>query len=409
MKLGSLFILVITFQFYSLSILAQTTYEEWMETGKYEYSKTIPYNDLDAAIKAFKKAIELKPQSSEAWYRLALTYQKMYCNDFQDIENYKKHHAQAITNILKKTIELSKKHEELKNPIQEPDEMYTNAWGRLALAYFIYNQIDSMKWALNEMSKSFFYEPILELTQNLLNEVEQNSILFVNSENIYYYLLYNQYIKNYRKDVKIIYFEGLNAVWYDVWLQNIYFPFLTISKDEIEEKQQTAIYENQLIFTHYQQKSKLAFPFAAHITIDRANWFFYQILQKNGFEASVYAVSSFDNDISRVMKNHWHIIGLTKMLFFEVPDNIYDFLFQNANSWKFNVLKSLNGDIPEHLLKKLQFYRFPFILYAYNNINTNNELVKRLIEVSENILPENLLPMQKDVKEFFLQIKQVTK
>lgn len=390
-------------------LFAQSTYEEWMETGKYEYMKTFPYNDLKAAENAFKKAIEMNPKSYEAWYRLALTYQKMYCHEFQDIEGFKRYQAQFISDAYKKSLELSNQESDLKDLPYEPDAMINNVWGRLALAYWIYNKTDSMKWALKEMSKQYFYEPILEMAQNILNETEQNAILFINSENTYYYLLYSQIILNHRKDVKIIYFEGLNAVWYDVWLQNIYFTQLHISKDEIEENQKTQILENPLVFSHHQIRAKLEFPFSTHQTIDRANWFFYKILQHNAFQSSVYTLASFENDITRSMKNHWHIIGLNKKLYFEIPEKPYEDLIKTTNSWKFEKLKSFNGKIPNQLIKKLQFYRMPFIFYAYNNINTDNQLVHRILEVSNKILPENLLPMQKEIKDFYTQIQQATK
>ncbi len=395
------------FYLYSLSLFSQTTFEEWLETGKYEYMKTFPYNDLKAAEKAFRKAIEIQPKSSEAWYHLALTYQKMYCNDFDAIENLKKHQTQLISDTYKKSLELSKEESELKDLPYEPDEMVNNAWGRLALAYWNFNKLDSMKWAFKEMSKNYFYEPILEMAQNILNETEQNAILFINSENTYYYALYSQIILNHRKDVKIIYFEGMNSVWYDVWLQNIYFQQLNISKDEIEENLQVQIFENPLFFSHSQIRAKLEFPFSSHQVLDRANWFFYKILQNNAFQFVVYALASFDNDITRAMKNHWHIIGLSKKLYFEIPEKPFEDLIQTVNLWKFEKLKSLNGKIPNPLLRKLQFYRMPFIFYAYNNINVNNSLVHKILETSEKILPESLLPMQKDIKDFYSQIKQV--
>ncbi len=400
-------ILIFNFLYlFSLNIFSQSTYEEWMETGKYEYMKTFPYNDLKAAEKAFQKAIEIQPKSSEAWFRLALTYQKMYCNDFDAIENLKKHQAQLISDTYKKTLELNQEELQLKDLSYEPDAMLNNIWGRLALAYWNFNKIDSMKWAFKEMSKNYFYEPLIEMAQNILNETEPNAILFINSENTYYYALYSQIILNHRKDVKIIYFEGLNSVWYDVWIQNIYFQQLNISKDEIEENLQVQIFENQLFFSNSQIRTKLEFPFSSPQILDRANWFFYRILQNNAFQFDVYTLASFDNEITRAMKNHWNIIGLTKRLYFEIPQKPYEDLIHTSNLWKFEKLKSLNGKIPSHLLRKLQFYRMPFIFYAYNHINVDNHLVHKILDTSEKILPENLLPMQKDIKDFYSQIKQ---
>lgn len=393
--------------FCSPLLFSQTTYEEWMETGKYEYAKTFPYSDLKAAENAFKKAIDIRPQSAEAWYGLALTYQKMYCKDFDDIESFKRVHAQTIVNAYKKSAELSKQGPNLQDILYEPEEMINNQWGRLALAYWNYNKIDSMKWAFQEMNKNYFYEPLLEMSQNILNETEPNAILFINNENIYYYLLYSQILLNHRKDVKVIYFEGMNSVWYDVWLQNIYFGQLNISKDEIEENIRSQIFDNQLSFSHFQIRTSLVFPFSSAQTLDRANWFFYKILQNNAFQFTVYSLASFDNDITRAMKNHWHITGLNKRLYFEVPDKPYEDLFKTADLWKLEKLAASNGKLPGYLLKKLQFYRMPFIFYAYNNINVDNNLVSKLLEYSERRIPENILPMQKDIKDFYLQIKQV--
>jgi hypothetical protein len=388
------------------SVFAQKTYEEWLELGKYEYYKTFPYNDLNEAEKAFQKAIELNPKGYEAWYRLAMTYQKKYCNQFEDVESYKKIYAQAISNCYSKTIELAPEEVNLTDFEFDPSGNYTNAWGRLALAYSIFHRNDSALWALRQMSNKYFFDVLTEMTQNMLNEVEPNAILFVNSETIYYYLLHNQLILKFRPDVKIIYFEGMNAVWYDVYLQDLYFPELHISKDEIESNQEARILENSLVFSHHQIRKSLEFPFSSNTVINRANWFFYKILQHNAFRYPVYVIASFDNEITRAMKNHWQITGLNKKLFFEIPEKPYEELLINAKKWKFEIIKSKNGNISNYLLKKLQFYRLPFIHYAYNHISQNKELVKNLIEELEKVLPESILPMQKDIKDFFLQIKQ---
>ncbi len=406
MKKRSLFFNVaFTFVILCSHGLYSQTFEQWIEAGKHEYAGT-SYEQLKQAENAFKKAIELKPQSAEAWYRLALTYQKMYCHEFENVENFKKNHAFQLAETYQKTLQLLPVND-LSDLSYEPDAMYINVWGRLALSYWNYNKIDSMKWAFEEMSKNYFYKTLSEMSRNTLNELEKNAILFINNENIYYYLLYNQIINQHRTDVKIIYFEGMNAVWYNVWLQNIFFPNLNISKDEIEQNLHVQLSENELFFSHHQIRTRLSFPFSQNKVIDRANWFFYLILQHNAFKFPVYTLASFDNDIMRTMINHWNIIGLTKKLFFEVPDKPYELLIQSANTWQFNELKALKGNIPNHLLRKLQFYRMPFILYAYQNINKNNHLVKTLIETHEKILPEDILPMQKDVKDFFSQIKQV--
>lgn len=399
---------VFEFNFYLLTcslVYAQNTYEEWMEKGKYEYSHT-NLNNLKAAENAFKKAIELQPQSAEAWYRLALTYQKMFCSDFDKIEDYKKHHAEILFNTYQKVIEYSQNQINLSDLSSSPYEMINNAWGRLALAYWNVNKLDSLKWALQEFSKLYFYPEILEMAQNILNETEPNSILFVNSENLYYYILYTQTLQNYRKDVQVIYFEGLNAVWYDVWLQNVYFPHMNISKDEIEENSKTQIYENELFFSHYQIRSKLVFPFSSQWVLSRASWFFYKILQHNAFRYPVYAIASFDNEIIHTMKNHWAIVGMTKKFFFNVPNRPYEEMFSNVQTWKLHQLQALKGDIIEYSLKKLQFYRMPFIHYIYNNLNVDNELVKRTFIISETVLPESILPMPKDLKKFFIEIKK---
>jgi len=396
----------LSFWLFNLSVFCQQSYEEWMEIGKYEYHKTFPYNDLNAAENAFKKAIQMNPSSFEAWYRLGLTYQKKYCFQFENIEPFKKNQAVLIADCYKKSIELNKQYSELKDINFEPIELYTQVWGKLAMAYANYNQLDSMKWALKEMSKNFFYEALLEMSQNLLNEIDKNGILWVNNETFYYYLLYCQWILNYRNDVKIIYFEGCNAVWYNVYLQNIYFTNLYLSKDEIEENREVKLLENSLTFSHHQIRSRLEFPFSSQKVIDRANWFFYRVLQNNAFQHSVYSLASFDNDITRAMVNHWHIVGLTKKLFFEIPDKPYEELFQNAKKWKLEKTQAMNGKIPDEILRKLQFYRMPFIFYAYNNINQNNELVKILVLELEKYVPETIIPMQKDIKNFFSQIKQ---
>lgn len=388
-------------------VYGQKTYEEWIQEGIYESNK-FPQPDLASAEKAYREALKLNPKGFEAYFRLGRLYEKKYLPDAEAISDLRLEQTKQIASFFDQAATLHLSDSALAiSASYFPDLDYSTIWSKLALKYANYRKEDSLRWALGEMRKKHFYPVLLEMSKNILSEVQKDGILFINSEIMYAYILYAQIIEGFRKDIVPMNVSYCQAVWYILWIQDKYFPTLYLSRDDIESKGQTEFYEDLEVKDW--QSDNGATIVASHVgQVRREEWFMGYVLSH--IRKPFYALASYENNLMRAIKVHWSAVGLTKRFFAVVNETPIDELIQNAKQWQTTELKALKGTFPTpKLFEMLQYYRLPFILYAYNHMNSHREITQSCIATIKEVLPEEVLPMKKDIKQFFMQIEQFLK
>lgn len=385
----------------------QKTYEEWIQEGIYESNK-YPEADFAKAEKAYREALKLNSKGFEAYYRLGRLYESKFLPDAEAISDIRVEQVKQIASFFDQAATLHLSDSALAiSASYFPDLDYSTIWSKLALKYANYRKEDSLRWALSEMRKKHFYPVLLEMSKNILSEVQKDGILFINSEIMYAYILYAQVMEGIRKDVVAVNVSYCRAVWYILWLQDKYFPTLYLSRDDIESKEQTEFYED-LEVKDWQSENGATIV-ASHVgQVSREEWFVGYLLSHES--KPFYALASYDNNLFRAIKAHWSAVGLTKRFFAVANEAPIDELIQNAKQWQTTELRALKGNFPTpKLFEMLQFYRLPFILYAYNNMNSKKDITQRCVSTVKEVLPEEILPMKKDIKNFFMQIEQFLK
>lgn len=119
-----------------------------------------------------------------------------------------------------------------------------NLWTTLALNYMIKGVTDSVETAFARADELGSFTPAnLEYAKNVLNDLDRNAVLFVDTDletSLFWFL---QYMMNYRADVSIVSTQMLDYQWYAKWLG---FPanFTTTVETGFSESELMRIYSD---------------------------------------------------------------------------------------------------------------------------------------------------------------------
>ena len=124
-----------------------------------------------------------------------------------------------------------------------------NLWTTLALNYMIKGKTDSVETAFARADELGSFTPAnVEYARNVLNDLDRNAILFVDTDleiSLFWFL---QYMMNYRADVSVISTQMLDYQWYAKWLG---FPanFTTTVQTGISDAELSKLYSDTSAIT----------------------------------------------------------------------------------------------------------------------------------------------------------------
>jgi len=135
-------------------------------------------------------------------------------------------HEMSRTNTERCSAEFEKviqlqAHYEGEIVVLDPYAKITSEWGSLASAYERKNQVDSVRWALQQgKQRGGYSEFFLALCRQTLDVCSKNAILICSGDMYTFPLWYLQRVENYRKDVGIVDISLINARWYPSFLED---------------------------------------------------------------------------------------------------------------------------------------------------------------------------------------------
>ena len=314
----------------------------------------------------------------------------------------------------------------------------TNIWGRLALNYIIKGLPDSAKFAFTEGKiRGGYTSANLEYASNLLNSLDDNAILIVNTDLEAYLLWYQQFIAKIRPDVSVINYSFLTYQWYAKWLSYPYNISNTLQTN-LDDKTLQAAYSQSIITvkdsvltinpksTHlYSKHNKgisivlkgigrnehgILLPISERITL--------AIILANVWQRPIYISSNASKFLpySIGFTEFSKLEGLTARFYTEkIPinqsvngDRCFELL---TEVFKFEYFKDQSSYKDRDLAFIATNYRFMFIqaLYYFSKNNTNTHYSEVLLTQFEKYFPEYYYPRTQEEMNLFDKIKSQSK
>lgn len=373
-----------------------------------EYDKLPPLkkqnllNRLDTIVNSLKYEAENEPKNHKALYYYALALESQI-NKGKDVVNFDSVNLKntfRISKILHKLTDVKDFTPDYK--LSQYSKL-TEIWGNLAVNYVIKGVPDSADYAFLEGKKQGgFTDAGLEYCRNVLNSLEPNAILFVNTNIELYNFMFIQCEENVRIDVSVVSAEMLQFYWYAKWLNflpNLTNPVNTNCSDEYLEKiyaknKSVSVKPNQIIKMDDTKVNVDIKGMDNSGNLTKPETVMWEIIKYNANNRSVY----FNQTIAHIYSNSF---GLSSNIAFEglvfkltanqnsIPGN--EKMIQNlTQKYKYIQLKNKDSRRDRDFNYIVEEYKTAFmqaILYNSQN-NQNSEAVKILIAKFDEAIPE---------------------
>ncbi len=311
----------------------------------------------------------------------------------------------------------------------------TNTWGILALNYMLKGKSDSAEYAFKTGLKLGGYRPAnLEYCRNIINSLEPNAILLIDTDLETFCFWYIQYIEHLRTDVSIVSLTLLDYQWYAKWINwasNFSNPVNTNLSDQalysVYNTANSPVADSIITIKHREtkifNKSKSEFRFILNgrnrnndgILLPSIDRIALAIIQANIWERPIYFSINASKALpySLGLANNLKLEGLIARLFPEVVHIEY----------------SVNGEVAakrimsEYQLAHLQnsesyndrdigyfsdLYKFAFIqtLYYYADYSADKDQAKLVLNKFETVFPENTFKRSNEEIELINRIRK---
>ncbi|MBJ2176446.1 tetratricopeptide repeat protein [Aureibaculum sp. A20] len=279
--------------FVTITYAQKDNFERFLAEGKAEFNKSFEEQDYDVAVKVLERAVQLKPENTEAKYFLGYAYSRLNAKDG----------ASLISMKLDLTIKSSEQFEAINKltpkyegeiVVLDPYSKITSEWGSMAMTYWHKGQNDQALWAFNEGKKrGGFSDFILGLNKEILDACDENAILFTSGDQLTIPLWYLQIVEGYRKDIAIVDANLLESSWYATYLVNqkvvtFDLPEETLDNLEIQEWTPQKITIDDFSWT--------VKPTYEETYLFRCDLLLLSILKANNFERPVFFTDGFPEE-----------------------------------------------------------------------------------------------------------------
>jgi hypothetical protein len=199
---------------------AQSRLNTWMDSAKAEFKKDFETQDYSRSKLYLDSVLSLQPEHVEAHYYLGYVYSRLNAKDGSTMHEMSRTNTERCSAEFEKVIQLQA-HYEGEIVVLDPYAKITSEWGSLASAYERKNQVDSVRWALQQgKQRGGYSEFFLALCRQTLDACSKNAILICSGDMYTFPLWYLQRVENYRKDVGIVDISLINARWYPSFLED---------------------------------------------------------------------------------------------------------------------------------------------------------------------------------------------
>lgn len=312
----------------------------------------------------------------------------------------------------------------------------SNTWGILALNYMLKGKPDSAEFAFKTGIKLGGYRPVnLEYSRNIMNSLEPNSILFIDTDLETFSFWYLQFVEHIRPDISIINLSLLDYQWYAKWISwspNFTNTVLTNLNDEslntlyatmnapVPDSNITIEYRKSTLFSKY--KSNISFVLKGRNrnndgilfpAIDRVA---LSIIRSNVWERPIYFSinSSKTLPYSLGLAQHLKLEGLVAKLCIEqIPLE----LSVNGEKCSKNLM---NNYVLAHLQNTESYsdrdigyftdlYKFAFLqtMYFYVDYSSDKSSAKTILIKFETVFPEAKFQRNNEELEIIRKIRNL--
>ncbi|WP_175418882.1 tetratricopeptide repeat protein [Aureibaculum algae] len=287
-------IVTILFVFFvSITYAQKDNFERFLAEGKAEFTKSFDEQDYDNAVKVLKRAVQLKPENTEAKYFLGYAYSRLNAKDGASLISMKLDLTIKSSEQFEAVNKLTPKYEG-EIIVLDPYSKITSEWGSMAMTYWHKGQKEQALWAFNEGKKrGGFSEFILALNKKILDSCNENSILFTSGDQLTIPLWYLQIVEGYREDIAVVDANLLESSWYATFLvkQKVVtfdVPEETLDNLEIQEWAPQKITISDFAWT--------VNPTYEETYLFRCDLLLLSILKANKFERPVFFTDGFPKD-----------------------------------------------------------------------------------------------------------------
>ncbi|WP_198680079.1 tetratricopeptide repeat protein [Aureibaculum luteum] len=310
-------IVTILFVFFvSITYAQKDNFERFLAEGKAEFHKNFEEQDYDVAVRTLERAVQLKPENTEAKYFLGYAYSRLNAKDGASLISMKLDLTIKSSEQFEAVNKLTPKYEG-EIVVLDPYSKITSEWGSMAMTYWHKGQKDQALWAFNEgIKRGGFSEFILALNKKILDSCNENSILFTSGDQLTIPLWYLQIVEGYRKDIAVVDANLLESSWYATYLvkQKVVtfdLPEETLDNLEIQEWAPQKITIGDFAWT--------VNPTYENTYLFRCDLLLLSILKANKFERPVFFTDGFPKDRQLSLTDNLWSYG-----FFVDAINFYD-------------------------------------------------------------------------------------
>jgi hypothetical protein len=317
-----------------------------------------------------------------------------------------------------------------------PQGKLTSIWGSLAFNYIIKNHADSAKLAFAEGRKhGAFTDGALEYCRNLLSQLDQNGILFIQGDVETFSCWSLQYIEGLRKDITIVNLSLIASPWYIKWLsypQNIGAPIESpFDEDRIryyfspkssEQTERNISVDINSVSSQIKNEfgnipSKMPITLKGRASgpnggaiMTPSDFMLLEIIESSVGSRPIYFTIS-------AAKNETPIVGLNEYLQMQgicarlrlnkvkISESVAgELTFKTITSqFKYPALLKDATWFDKGFLLLAETYKYAFIqtMTYYSKFNPDPSKVDELLKIYQTILPPARLPLSKDDIELF--------
>ncbi len=392
---------ILCFLFYGGLLYSQDglSFEEYLNNGKQEYDKSFEDQDFARAVENLEKAVELRPDDSEAHYYLGYSYSRLNSKDGSQIPNMKRSITEKSSKHLEKTNELSPKYEGQMMAL-DPYTKITSEWGSLAISYYYKGQLDSAKWAFGQgKERGGFSSYGLELNKAVLDLCSPSSILVSSGDYYTINLWYLQIQEGYRTDVSVVDVSLLNTIWYANMLQGKEIADFGMERAALEEVAHQKWSDSLIRIDNLTWVMKPSYEGKYILRSDRL---FLEMLSVNSFDREVFLTNSIREESKLSLDYHltpWVMLERIDQERREMPEktykkNISDFLAlsKKANTNSYSDLYMIDAVRSVTLKRALELIE----------VGQNND-AQELVDIVEKYSPKEKYPYQNENTSMLLQ------
>lgn len=376
------------------------------------------------SVKLLKSALAEDSGNSEIYYYLGY-YTHYLCYDSRPYSSYSLQLSDSIIGYLTRAINLDPS---LRNSYYFLGTEY-GVVSRRGLQLDRYNDVRSP--LIKGRSEGCYPDWLLEYALNLLDCCSQDAILFISGDAEVNSIAYLQWIENYRTDVSAIIIPLCNRPWYIQIIKTGYHDLISPVPISWNDEQiysasnykwnsnEVQVLLSETVVNSYQLKNNIFhWILSPDLTGYQRNYLspakavIADIIQQNAFNRPIYFSLSCHHLIENDLDSNLILCGLSHQL---VPYNVYDrettlevemlknFLLDQENFSNFQDVRE--NDLPRisGMLNNYRYLYLNLIIYYYNieDITMSNNLIRSM----EEFLPDSVLPLPEDLKNYIKQLK----